>query len=173
MTFAPMESTILAGEDRGLLLSALRDLKGERPAEAEDLQMRELLRHVDRTQSVGLAVSVKKLGLRPLATGGSLQAAPAAWLRNLLLRAETIQGGITSSEDATLRLVLTCHGPTEAGELEENLQLLRELVPGLLVLLKPEPETSALLTALGQAEVKRDERTVVFTCRLVPAAPQM
>jgi hypothetical protein len=170
VTFAPFIGSLLADENHGRLLANLRELGSSQRAELQDARMRELLREVDRSQCLWLAISVDKLHLVQLPKEGG----PAASLntfQNLMVKAETIQGGLMGSEDITLQLVFTCRGAAEAQGLEQELKNLREAIPAFLLAiqfgtLKIEKEFVPLLQGLASAEVASEGRGVTVSCRI-------
>jgi hypothetical protein len=166
VTFAPFIGSLLADENHARLVAYLRDLSAPQP-ELQDARMRDLLRTVDRSQCLWLAISVDKLHLVQLPKEGG-RAASLNTFQNLMVKAETIQGGLMGSEDVTLQLVFTCRGTTEAQSLEEELRNLREAIPAILLLgqRRIEKEFVPLLQGLGNAEVVREGRVITVSCQI-------
>jgi hypothetical protein len=159
---APVGDMLVASESRVRVQAALKQASNPRPIAVRDATLRELLRKVDRRQTLWVAASLKGLG--------SINDIEEYWLklilRPLIAHAESVYGGINYEEDVEVKLHFRAVTEEEATQLEMSLQSIRDLAGEGASLLIRDKELLPLLRLLGAAQIHRKVNTIFLQGRL-------
>lgn len=159
---APAGDTLIVSATPSRVLAALEQGRHPATVEVRDASLRESLGEVDRTQTLWLAVSFKHLG--------SASEVESTWLKMILTPlfryAESVQGGLICAEDVRAELHFRAATEENATRLEADLQNLRDLVPGAVLLLGRQREFVPLLRLLGSAQTSREGKMISLSCRM-------
>ncbi len=157
---APVGDVLAASTSRPRLLAALNYAVSPNAAELQDACLSDLLREVDRDQTVWLAVSLRKLGPIPRLTDFGLETV----LRPVLRHAESVQGGVRFGDEVRGEFVFRAPTEADASELDQNIQAACEIAQGVDLLPGVEPALAPLLRLLGTGTTHREGRTVTLRC---------
>jgi hypothetical protein len=171
VTLALAGDYLVASDSQPYVLDVLDHAADGKPSGPADDALRDLLRAVDKKQSVWLAVSLAKLGRVP-----SLHSRAAEIvLRPVFNHARAAQGGINCGDDLQAQFTLQARDEAAAASLERSLKssaaTARDLADGWqlsqrLGLVKGESDLLPVLRLVGAGEVSRDGATVRLRCRL-------
>jgi hypothetical protein len=159
---APAGDTLAASDSRPRFLAALRYAAAPGPFRLQDARLAELLKQVDRGQSIWFAVSFDKLGRIARFKNFGLELV----LRPLLDHAESVRGGVVCGEDVRAEFVFLARGDADADALATALQSSCIVARGAHQLPGIDRELLPMLRLFGTGEVSRDGKTVVVRCRL-------
>jgi hypothetical protein len=154
--------TVAVCDSRPRFLAALNYAVAPRPVVLQDARLRELLRQVDRKQSVWLAVSFDKLGPVPRLADFGLETV----LRPVLRYAESVRGGVTVGEDVRGEFVFRARTDADAGELDQDLTASCTVAQGAYLIPGLDPSLLPLLEFMGTGATSRDGREITLRCRL-------
>ncbi len=149
-------------DSRPRFLAALNYAVAPRPVVLEDARLRELLRRVERKQSVWLAVSFGKLGPVPRLADFGLETV----LRPVLRHAESVYGGAATADDVRGEFVFRAHTDADAKELDQDLVASITVAQGAYLLPGLDPSLLPLLDFIGTGATARDGRDITVRCRL-------
>jgi hypothetical protein len=162
---------LVACDSQPHVLDALNHAADGRKSEPADGALRDLLKAVDKKQSVWLAVSLTKLGRVPVLHSTAAETI----LRPVLNRAQAAQGGFTFGDDLQAQFTMQARDEAVAAELEQALKggidVARDLartweLSQRLGLFQGESDLLPVLRLVGTGEVSRDGATVHLRCRL-------
>jgi hypothetical protein len=168
-TVAPAGNLLLLSGKPARVTEALGHPAGTAPA-LEDAALEELLKKIDRKQSIWGATALKKLQL--VEQRGSPPV--VKYLLSIFRNAEALYGGLTCGEDEVHGTVyIRADSEEEAADLERQLRVICETAKGdtaaahiALSLLRPPPPLRPVLQLLGTGKVTREGDTVSLRCRL-------
>jgi hypothetical protein len=170
-TVAHAGDYLVACDAQPYVLDALDHAADGKKSEPADGALRDLLRAVDRKQSVWLAVSLSKLGRVPTLHSNAAERV----LRPVFNRAQAAQGGFAFGDDLQANYAMQARDEATAAELEQSLKgridVAHDLAGGWelsqrLGLFKGESDLLPVLRLVGAGEVSRDGATVRLRCRL-------
>ncbi len=170
-TVAQAGDYLVASDSQPHVLDALNHAADGKKSEPADAGLRDLLKAVDKKQSVWLAVSLTKLGRVPTLHSGAAEVV----LRPVFNHAQTAQGGFTFGDDLQAQFTMRARDEAAAGSLEQSLRssadAARDLARGWeltqrLGLFQGESDLLPVLRLVGAGEVTRDGTTVRLRCRL-------
>jgi hypothetical protein len=153
--------TLVVSNARGRVLKALKQASDPQPIRVRDATLGELLRKVDRRQSLWLAASTKRVG-------------PVSEIDNYLLKmllrpplahSESVYGGIACGEDLQAELHFRTTREEDADQLESDLKNICEAAHGA-ALLGRQNELLPLLRLLAAGQIYCEGKSILLRCRL-------
>jgi hypothetical protein len=164
MFFAHAPPFLLLGADRERLLVALSYALRPRPRAPRDGRLRRALAEVDRTQTLWLAVNLRRLGRVPPLPDTALELA----LRPILNSARLVSGGLTASDD--LRAAFRCEAADKASadKVQSTLTDLREIAEVSDVFPGVGQDQRFFLRLLAAGAIRREGLVVTVRCRWAP-----
>ena len=170
-TVAHAGDYLLACDAQAHVLDALNHAADGKKSEPADDALRDLLKAVDKKQSVWLAVSLTKLGRVPPLHSGAAE----TLLRPVFNSAQAAQGGFTFGDDLQAQFAMKARDEAATGSLEQSLKsstdAVRDLgagwkVANALGLFSGESDLLPVVRLIGAGEVTREGATVRLRCRL-------
>ena len=170
-TVAQAGDYLVACDAQPYVLDALNHAADGKKSEPADTALRDLLRAVDKKQSVWLAVSLAKLGTVPQLRSSTAE----TMLRPIFKYARAAQGGINFGDDLQAQFAMQARDEAAAAELEQSLKSSTDAarnfartweVTQRFGLFKGESDLLPVLRLVGAGEVSRDGATVRLRCRL-------
>jgi hypothetical protein len=163
--FAPVGPNLVIAE--GYRLAAVvSQATGVTRARPEDPLMQELLKEVNRDQSMWLAASFDKLGPVPRLDNQVLE----TYLRPIFRNAQAVQGGVTYRTDEVLaEFTFRARDDDAADKLEKYLRDTCEAAKGAHLVIK-DKELLPLFQLLATGQGRREGKRLTVRCRLTAAA---
>jgi hypothetical protein len=166
-TLAPVGDALVVSDTPARVLAALKQAANPRPTTIRDATLRELLRKVDRRQSIWLAASFRKFG--------PVERIDNRWLemilRPLFRQTESVYGGLICAGDVRAELHFQSATEENAIKLEADLKnicnVAGEVAQGAALLLRGQEELVPLVRLLGTGETNREGKSVSLRCRLL------
>lgn len=166
-TLALAGDALVVSDTPARITAALKQAANPRSVIVRDAALRELLRKVDRRQSIWLAASFRKFG--------PVERIDNRWLelilRPLFRQAESVYGGLTCAEDVRAELHFASATEESAMKLEADLKnicnVAAEVAQGAALLLRGQEELVPLVRLLGTGETNREGKSVSLRCRLL------
>jgi hypothetical protein len=159
LTLALGDNLLLLCDKPSRVTDALEDTATGRKPALDDATLAELLKKVDRKQTIWGAASLKKLSPIP-----RLEPAVEGLLRPIMQNTDAIYGGINCGDDAEGTIYFLASSDEKATALEQQLRDLVKVVP-LGTVFAP-TQIRPLLKLLGAGEVSRVENTVILRSQL-------
>ena len=160
-TLAPMGDTLIASDTPARVMAALSRASDPSPAAMRDATLRELLKKVDRSQSIWVVAALKGLDL-----GGIDSYFLRAALRPLFEHADSVYGGLTCGDDVRAELHLHTTTEENAAKLEKDLKSVCELAQTAPRLMRLQKEILPLVRLLSVGQTSREGKSVSLRCRL-------
>jgi hypothetical protein len=161
-TLAPMGDTLVASDTPARVMAALNRAGESSPGVVRDAKLRELLKKVDRRQSIWGVAVFKGLDLGSGIDNFFLRAA----LRPLFEHADRVYGGLTFGDDVRAELHLHTSSEESAVKLENDLKSFCELAQTAPRLMRLQKEILPLVRLLSVGQTSREGQSVSLRCRL-------
>jgi hypothetical protein len=160
-TIAPVADMLVGSDAAEQVLTALVAARQPKAEPLQDETLRQLLCQVDRSQTLWLAVSLRKLGPVPRMGSVGLELV----LRPILTNASSIEGGITCGDELQAGFHFQADTDEGASKLEDILRSICEVAQNIPQLPGLDKEFVPLFRLLASGQVRRDKLTVSLRCR--------